>query len=89
MEIGNRNYKKVAKIDGAVIFASKDGYFLFEEYYVSSGSFYLIPVRLGKTAKEVKKSFISDRNWYYRALHGEMNAILKAWEEVRKLPDIQ
>ena len=89
MKAGNTNYEKVAEIDGAVIFADKDGYFLFEHYPTASGLCYSIPVRLGKTAKEVEESFIYDRDWCYRAWHGEMDAILKAQEEVRKLPDIQ
>ena len=89
MKAGNTNYKKVAEIDGAVIFADKYGYFLFEHYPVANGSYYAVPVRLGKTAKEVEESFINDRDWNYRAWHGEMHAILKACEGVRKLPDIQ
>ena len=89
MKAGNTNYEKVAEIDGAVIFADKDGYFLFEHYPVANGSYYALPVRLGRTAKEVEESFISDRDWCYRAWNGEMYAILKAQEEIRKLPDIQ
>ena len=89
MKAGNTNYEKVAEIDGAVIFADRDGYFLFEHYSAANGLYLSIPVRLGKTAKEVEESFISDRDWCYRAWHGEMYAILKAQEEIRKLPDIQ
>ena len=89
MKTGNTNYEKVAEIDGAVIFADKDGYFLWEHYPVSDGSYYAIPVRLGKTPKEVEQALASDHDWNYRAWHGEMDAILKAQEEVRKLPDIQ
>ena len=88
MKAGNTNYEKVAEIDGAVIFADKDGYFLFE-HYPSGNGWYSLPVRLGKTAKEVEESFTDDRDWCYRAWHGEMRTILKAQEEVRKLPDIQ
>lgn len=88
MKAGNTNYEKVAEIDGAVIFADKYGYFLFE-HYPSGNGWYSLPVRLGKTAKEVEESFTNDRDWNYRAWHGEMRAILKAQEEVRKLPDIQ
>ena len=89
MKAGNTNYEKVAEIDGAVIFADKDGYFLFEHYPVANGSYYALPVRLGKTAKEVEEGLTDDRDWCYRAWHGEMQDILKACEEVRKLPDIQ
>lgn len=88
MKAGNTNYEKVAEIDGAVIFADKDGYFLFE-HYPSGNGWYSLPVRLGKTAKEVEEGLTDDRDWCYRAWHGEMYAILKAQEEVRKLPDIQ
>ena len=88
MKTGNTNYEKVAEIDGEEIFADKNGYFLFEHYPLEYGWNSLI-VRLGKTAKEVEESFIDDRDWNYRAWHGEMRAILKAQEEVRKLPDIQ
>ena len=88
MKTGNTNYEKVAEIDGAVIFADKYGYFLFE-HYPSGNGWYSLPVRLGKTAKEVEESLTSDRDWCYRAWHGEMSAILKACEEVQKLPDIQ
>ena len=88
MKVENTNYKKVAEIDGEVIFADKDGYFLFEHYPLEYG-WDSISVRLGKTAKEVEESFTDNRNWSYRAWHGEMKDILKACEEVRKLPDIQ
>lgn len=50
---------------------------------------YLLFIASTAAAKEVEESFISDRDWNYRAWHGEMNAILKAAEEVQKLPDIQ
>ena len=88
MKAGNTNYEKVAEIDGEEIFADKNGYFLFEHYPLEYGWNSLI-VRLGKTAKEVEESFTDDRDWCYRARHGEMYAILKAQEEIRKLPDIQ
>ena len=88
MKAGNTNYEKVAEIDGAVIFADKDGYFLFE-HYPSGNGWYSLSVRLGRTAKEVEKSLTDDRDWCYRAWHGEMYAILKAQEEIRKSPDIQ
>ena len=88
MKTGNTNYEQVTVIDGAVIFKDKDGYFLFE-HYPSGNCWYSLPVRLGKTAKEVEESFIDDRDWCYRAWHGEMQDILKACEEVQKLPDIQ
>ena len=88
MKTGNTNYEKVAELDGAVIFADKYGYFLFE-HYPSGNGWYSLPVRLGKTAKEVEESLTSDRDWCYRAWHGEMQAILNACEEVQKLPDIQ
>ena len=89
MKAGNTNYEKVAEIDGAVIFADKKGYFIFQHYLTGDGSYVSIRVLLGKTAKEVEESFISDRDWCYRAWNGEMYAILKAQEEIRKLPDIQ
>lgn len=88
MKAENTNYKKVAEIDGEKIFADKDGYFLFEHYPLEYG-WNSIRVRLGKTAKEVEESFTDDRDWCYRAWHGEMYGILKAQEEVRKLPNIQ
>ena len=88
MQTEKTNYKKVAEIDAEMIFADEKGYFLFEHYPLEYGC-YSISVRLGKTAKEVEESFINDRDWNYRAWHGEMRAILKAEEEVRKLPDIQ
>ena len=88
MKAGNTKNKEVAEIDGEVIFADKEGYFLFEHYPLEYG-WYSISVRLGKTAKEVEESFTNDRDWCYRAWHGEMREILKAQEEVRKLPDIQ
>ena len=88
MKTENTNYEKVTEIDGEVVFADKDGYFLFEHYPLKYG-WYSIPARLGKTAKEVEESFTSNRDWCYRAWHGEMQDILKALEEVRKLPDIQ
>ena len=89
MKAVKTNYEKIAEIDGAVIFADKDGYFLFEHYPVANGSYYALPVRLGKTAKEVEEAIANDRDWCYRAWHGEMHAILEAQEEIRKLHDIQ
>ena len=50
---------------------------------------YLLFIASTAAAKEVEESFISDRDWCYRAWNGEMYAILKAQEEIRKLPDIQ
>ena len=88
MGIGTIDYKKVAEIDGIVIFADKDGYFIFEHYSVGT-DWYSLPVRIGKTSKEVEKSLTDDRDWCYRAWHGEMAAMLKAQDEVRNLPDIQ
>ena len=88
MKTGNTNYEQVAVIDGTVIFADKNGYFLFE-HYPSRNGWYSLPVRLGKTAKEVEEAIANDRDWCYRAWHGEMHAILEAQEEIRKLPDIQ
>lgn len=88
MGIGTIDYKKVAEIDEAVIFADRDGYFIFEHYTVGN-VLYSLPIRIGKTAKEVEKSLTDDRDWCYRAWHGEMAAILRARDEVRKLPDIQ
>lgn len=76
--------KKVTEIDGAAIFADKDGYFL----HVANSPYHVVRTRLGKTAKEVETAIANDRNWCYRAWHGEMDTILKAQEEVRKLPDI-
>ena len=87
MKVGNTNYEKVAEIDGSVIFADKDGYF-FWEHYVADNSYFAILVRLGQTAKEVEQALADNHDWNYRAWHGEMDAILKAQEEVRKLPDI-
>lgn len=87
MKVENTNYEKVAEIDGSVIFADKDGYFLWEHYPVADGSYYAIPVRLGKTAKEVKQALADYLDWNYRAWHGEMDAILKAQEAVQNLPD--
>lgn len=89
MKVGNTSYEKGAEIDGSVIFTDKDGYFLWEHYPVADGSCYAIPVRLGKTAKEVEQALANDHDWNYRAWHGEMDTILKAQEEVRKLPDIR
>ena len=88
MKAGNANYEKVTEIDGTVIFKGKDGYFLFEHYQTENG-YYSIRVRLGKTAKEVEESLRENRDWCYRAWHGEMQDILKAMEEVRKLPNIR
>lgn len=81
-------YNKVTKIDGDTIYADKNGYFLFEHLKSGKG-YHSIPVRLGKTAKEVEESLKDYNDWYYRAWHGEMYNILTAQEEVRKLPDIQ
>lgn len=89
MKFGNTNYEKVAEVDGSVIFADKDGYFLWENYPIEDGSYYAIPVRLGKTAKEVEEALANNYDWNYRAWHGEMYTLLKAQEEVRKLPDIR
>lgn len=50
---------------------------------------YSVRVRLGKTAKAVEISLTDHRNWSYRAWHGKMQDILKAQEQVRRLPDIQ
>lgn len=88
MKLENTSYEKVAEIDGSVIFADKDGYFLWE-HYVTDNSYFAIPVRLGQTAKEVEQALADNHDWNYRARHGEMDAILKAQEEVRKLPDIK
>ena len=88
MGIGLTDYKKVAEIDGVVIFSDRDGYFIVEHYTVGN-VLYPLPIRIGKTAKEVEKSLTDDRDWRYRACHGEMAAILRAQDEVRKLPDIQ
>ncbi len=82
-------YNKVAKIDGETIYADKNGYFLFEHLKSAGKCYHSIPVRLGKTAKEVVESLYEYNDWYYRAWHGEMSYLLKAQEEVRKLPDIQ
>lgn len=89
MKFGNTNYEKVAEVDGNVIFADKVGYFLWEHYPIEDGSYYTIPVRLGKTAKEVETALANSCDWNYRAWHGEMYTLLKAQEEVRKLPDIR
>lgn len=89
MKVENTSYEKVSEIDGSVIFSDKDGYFLWEHYPVSDGSYYAIPVRLGTTSKEVEQALASDHDWNYRAWHGEMKDILKAQEEVRKLQDIR
>ena len=88
MKTENTNYKKVTEIDGEELYADKDGYFLIIHYPVEYG-WRTIPVRLGKTAKQVEQRFIIDREWCYRAGNGEMKDILKAMEEIRKLPDIQ
>lgn len=88
MKTENTNYYKVAEIDGAVIFADKSGYFLFEHYGTENG-YYSIPLRLGKTAKQVEQSFMLSRDWHYRIWHGEMGDILKEWEKIKKLPDIK
>ena len=88
MKAENMNYEKVAEIDREVIFADKDGYFLFEHCPTKNG-WYSIRIRLGKTANEVELSLEDYGNWSYRAWNGEMQDILKAQEEVRRLPDIQ
>lgn len=85
----NTNYKKISELDGEVIFADEDGYFLFEHYHGIDGSYWSIPVRLGKTAKEVEEALGGINNWNYRAWHGEMDTILKVTEECRKLKDIK
>lgn len=83
--MGNTNYEKVAEIDGQVIFKDDNGYFLWEHYPAPDGSYYAVPVRLGKTAQEVETALADYYDWNYRAWHGEMNAILKAQKEVKKL----
>ena len=88
MKIGTIDYKKVSVIDGIVIFADSDGYFIFE-HYSAENSWYSLPVRIGKTSIEVEKSLTDYYDWNYRLWHGEMTAMLKAQDEVRKLPDIQ
>ena len=88
MKTGNTNYEKVAEIDGEIVFADEKGYFLFEHYPLEYG-YYSIRVQLGKTAKEVEEHFMNDRDWNYRAWHGEMSDIIKAIKEVQKLPKIK
>lgn len=89
MKVGETNYKKVAEIDGQIIFADKDGYFIWEHYPVNNnGEYCAVPVMLGKTAKEVNASLGDLLDWNYRAWHGEMKAVLKAKELVKKLPSI-
>mgnify|MGYP003422530049 CR=1 FL=1 len=88
MESKNTDYEKITKIDGVSIFADKDGYFMWEHYPSSDGSYCAIPVRLGKTADEVEQALANDRDWNYRAWHGEMSEILEAQEAVHKLPFI-
>ena len=85
---GNANYKKVATIDGQVIFADEQGYFIFEHYPKPDGSYVAIRTGLGKTAKEVEASMSDLFDWNYRSWHGEMSALNKAEELVRALPDL-
>lgn len=85
MKTGNTNYEKVAEIDGQVIFKDKDGFFIIEHYPEIKGIVYAVTVRLGKTAQEVEPALADYLDWNYRAWHGEMEAILKATEEVKKL----
>ena len=88
MKAENTNYEKVAEIDGEIIYADKKGYFLFEHYPLEYG-YDSIPVRLGKTEKQVKERFMVDRDWNYRAWHGEMSYILEECKKIKELPDIK
>lgn len=45
-----QDYERAAVIDGEAIYKDKDGFFLIEHYPSTNGSYYAIPVRLGKTA---------------------------------------
>lgn len=80
-------YRKVAEIDGLVIFADERGYFVFEHY----PPHYALPVILGKTKNEVKESIADYNNWNYRQWHGEMAKILDIKDEfdTLDLPDIK
>lgn len=80
-----QDYEKAAVIDGEEIYKDKDGFFLIGHYPSTNGSYYAIPVRLGKTAQEVETALANYSDWNYRAWHGEMNTILEAQEKVRKL----
>lgn len=81
----NTNYQKIIELDGEIIFADKKGYFLFEHYPGIDGSYWSIPVRLGKTAKEVEEALTEIKDWHYRAWHGEMQAVLDFIEKCKKL----
>lgn len=89
MKLENTNYEKVTEIDGQVIFADEQGYFIWEHYPMPDGSYVAIPVKLGKTAKEVESSLYDLFDWNYRAWHGEMKAIIEAENLVKKLPNIK
>lgn len=88
MKVKSTTYEKVAEIDGQVIFADKDGYFIWEHYPLADGEYVAIPTRLGKTAKEVEASMCELFDWNYRTWHGEMAALNEAEKLVRLLPNI-
>ena len=88
MKQGKTDYGKVATIDGQVIFAGRRGYFVWEHYPRTDGSYYAIPVMLGKTAKEVEASMRDLFDWNYRSWHGEMATLCEAEKMVRALPDL-
>jgi hypothetical protein len=83
------NYEAVAVADGQTIFADKDGYFIFEHYPSVDGSYYALPFRLGKTAKEVEQTLTDMNDWNYRYWHGESEELNKASEVIKALPTIQ
>lgn len=89
MKVDKTNYNRVAEIDGVTIFENDKEYFIWEHYPNMYGGYTAIPVPLGKTAKEVEQTLKDINDWNYRAWHGEMDAILKAQEQVRKLPEIK
>ncbi len=89
MKTAHTDYNKVAVIDEQTIYADKDGYFIWEHYPNMDGSYTAIPVRLGKSAKELTKSLCDYLDWNYRSWHGEMEALTKAEQEAMQLPDIK
>lgn len=86
---GKTEYHAVATIDEQTIFADKEGYFLFEHYPSCDGGYYALPVRLGKTAKEVMATLMDLCDWHYRNWHGEGDAIDEFERLVMSLPTIE
>lgn len=83
-----KDYKIIAEIDGEIVYADKDGYFVIEHYPLEYGGNTII-LRIGKTAKQVLKNFIIGRDWSYRAWNGEIRYILEECKKIKELPDIE